>query len=80
VTFADHSLATDSVFSETHLIVPQRADLFQQEAAGPRARPVPRVAVPPRLSGLGSKESMDFPAYAPRFEPVLKRERLFRKR
>jgi chemotaxis protein methyltransferase CheR len=45
-----------------------------------RLRPVPRVAVPSRLPGLGSKESIDFSAYAPCFEPVLKRERLFRKR
>jgi len=30
--------------------------------------------------GLGSKESSDFSAYGPAFEPIVKRERLFRKR
>jgi chemotaxis protein methyltransferase CheR len=30
--------------------------------------------------GLGSKESLDFSAFADRFEPVVKAERLFRKR
>jgi chemotaxis protein methyltransferase CheR len=30
--------------------------------------------------GLGSKESIDFSAYGPKFEVLAKRERLFRKR
>ena len=30
--------------------------------------------------GLGGKETLDFSAYADKFDPVAKRERLFRKR
>jgi chemotaxis protein methyltransferase CheR len=29
--------------------------------------------------GLGSKESIDFSSYAQRFEPLARRERVFRK-
>ena len=75
VTFADHSLATDAVFSETHLVsLPQRADLLQ-----PRACRTARWACSTSRScqrgflGLGSKETLDFSAYADRFEPVSRR-------
>ena len=66
VTFADHSLATDSVFSETQLIsLPQRDDLFQQASCRTAcsACSTSRCATA-ASSALGSKESIDFSAYA----------------
>ena len=56
VTFADHSLATDTVFSETHFISCRNVLIYFNKAlAEPRVRAVPRVAVPPRLPGPGQQ-------------------------
>jgi hypothetical protein len=62
ITFADHSLATDSgVLRDAPGVVPQRADLLQPQTAGPRARPVPRVAVRTAASwAWAAKETLDF--------------------
>jgi chemotaxis protein methyltransferase CheR len=64
ITFADHSLATDSVFSETQ----NRALGLFHESLSHRG-----------FLGLGRKESIDFSDYATRFEPLVKSERIFRK-
>ncbi|MES2264512.1 MAG: CheR family methyltransferase [Pseudomonadota bacterium] len=80
VTFADHSLATDSVFAETHLISCRNVMIYFKKRLQERAFGLFHESLCHRgFLGLGSKESIDFSVYAPRFEPVLKRERLFRK-
>jgi chemotaxis protein methyltransferase CheR len=81
VTFADHSLATDAVFAETHLISCRNVMIYFKKKLQERAFGLFHESLCHRgFLGLGSKESIDFSAYGPRFEPVLKRERLFRKR
>ena len=80
VTFADHSLATDSVFAETHLISCRNVLIYFKKNLQERALGLFHESLCHRgFLGLGSKESIDFSAYGPLFEPVLKRERLFRK-
>ncbi|NRR33336.1 protein-glutamate O-methyltransferase CheR [Oxalobacteraceae bacterium] len=81
VTFADHSLATDSVFAETQLVSCRNVMIYFKKPLQERAFGLFHESLCHRgFLGLGSKESIDFSAYGPRFEPVLKRERLFRKR
>lgn len=81
VTFADHSLATDAVFAETHLISCRNVMIYFKKSLQERALGLFHESLCHRgFLGLGSKESIDFSAYVTRFEPVLKRERLFRKR
>jgi chemotaxis protein methyltransferase CheR len=81
VTFADHSLATDAVFAETHLISCRNVMIYFKKKLQERALGLFHESLCHRgFLGLGSKESIDFSTYATRFDPVLKRERLFRKR
>ena len=80
VTFADHSLATDSVFSETHFISCRNVLIYFNRALQNRALGLFHESLCHRgFLGLGSKESLDFSAHAAAFEPIARRERLFRK-
>ena len=80
VTFADHSLATDSVFSETHLVSCRNVLIYFNKALQDRALGLFRESLCHRgFLGLGSKESLDFSSFADKFEPVTKRDRIFRK-
>jgi chemotaxis protein methyltransferase CheR len=81
VTFADHSLATDNVFSETHLVSCRNVLIYFNRALQNRALGLFHESLCRRgFLGLGSKESLDFSHYAERFEVVARKERLFRKR
>lgn len=81
VTFADHSLATDHVFSETQLICCRNVLIYFNRKLQDRAIGLFAQSLCHRgFLGLGSKESLDFSAHGDRFEPVALRERLFRKR
>jgi len=80
VTFADHSLATDSVFSETHLVSCRNVLIYFNKALQDRALGLFRESLCHRgFLGLGSKESLDFSRFADSFEPVSQRDRIFRK-
>jgi chemotaxis protein methyltransferase CheR len=80
VTFADHSLATDSVFAETHFVSCRNVMIYFKKNLQERAFGLFHESLCHRgFLGLGSKETIDFSAYGSRFEPVVKRERLFRK-
>jgi len=80
VTFADHSLATDSVFSETQLVSCRNVLIYFNKNLQNRALGLFHESLSHRgFLGLGSKESLDFSAYASHFEPVVKQERLFRR-
>jgi len=80
VTFADHSLATDSVFSETHFISCRNVLIYFNRTLQNRALGLFHESLCHRgFLGLGSKESLDFSAHAAAFEPIARRERLFRK-
>ncbi|WP_434457778.1 protein-glutamate O-methyltransferase CheR [Stutzerimonas urumqiensis] len=80
VTFADHSLATDSVFSETHLISCRNVLIYFNKGLQNRALGLFHESLCRRgFLGLGSKETVEFSASAERFEPFVKPERIFRK-
>ncbi|RYX89642.1 MAG: protein-glutamate O-methyltransferase CheR [Comamonadaceae bacterium] len=81
ITFADHSLATDSVFSETQLVLCRNVLIYFNKKLQDRALGLFHESLSHRgVLGLGSKESIDFSAYADRFEAIDKPERIFRKR
>ena len=80
VTFADHSLATDTVFSETHFISCRNVLIYFNKALQDRVFGLFHESLCHRgFLGLGSKESLDFSSFADKFEPVVKRDRIFRK-
>ena len=80
VTFADHSLSTDSVFSETHFVSCRNVLIYFNRRLQDRVLGLFHDSLCHRgFLGLGSKESIDFSSYAERFESLAKRERLFRK-
>jgi chemotaxis protein methyltransferase CheR len=80
VTFADHSLATDSVFAETHFISCRNVMIYLNRRLQNRVLGLFHESLVHRgFLGLGSKESIDFSSYAQRFEPLARRERIFRK-
>ena len=81
VTFADHSLATDSVFAETQLVSCRNVLIYFNRELQDRALGLFHDSLSHRgFLGLGSKESLDFSAYARQFEPLVRQERIFRKR
>ncbi|RNF30519.1 chemotaxis protein CheR [Massilia aurea] len=80
VTFADHSLSTDSVFSETHFVSCRNVLIYFNRRLQDRVLGLFHDSLCHRgFLGLGSKESIDFSSYAERFESLARRERLFRK-
>jgi chemotaxis protein methyltransferase CheR len=80
VTFADHSLSTDSVFSETHFVSCRNVLIYFNRRLQDRVLGLFHDSLCHRgFLGLGSKESIDFSSYAGRFESLARRERLFRK-
>jgi chemotaxis protein methyltransferase CheR len=80
VTFADHSLATDSVFSETHFISCRNVMIYFNRRLQDRVLGLFHESLCHRgFLGLGSKESIEFSGHAARFDMMAKRERLYRK-
>jgi chemotaxis protein methyltransferase CheR len=81
VSFSDHSLATDSVFSETHLVCCRNVMIYFNRELQERALGLFHESLCHRgFLGLGSKESIDFSDHAALFEPLVKKERIYRKR
>ncbi|GAB6388469.1 CheR family methyltransferase [Stutzerimonas marianensis] len=80
VTFADHSLATDSVFAETQLISCRNVLIYFNKPLQDRAFGLFHESLCHRgFLGLGSKETVEFSGFAERFEAFDKQERVFRK-
>lgn len=80
VIFADHSLATDSVFAQTQFISCRNVLIYFNRALQDRALGLFHESLSHRgFLGLGAKESIDFSGYASRFEPLARNERLYRK-
>ena len=81
VVFADHSLATDSVFSEVHLVSCRNVLIYFNRELQDRAIGLFREALVHRgFLGLGSKESLQFGAHADAFEACPGGQRLYRRR
>ncbi|MEB0135083.1 CheR family methyltransferase [Actimicrobium sp. CCC2.4] len=80
ISFSDHSLATDSVFSETHLVCCRNVLIYFNRGLQERALGLFHESLCHRgFLGLGSKESVDFSGHAALFEPVARSERIYRK-
>ena len=80
VSFSDHSLATDSVFSETHLICCRNVMIYFNRQLQERALGLFHESLCHRgFLGLGSKESIDFSGHANLFDPLVRNERIYRK-
>jgi chemotaxis protein methyltransferase CheR len=80
ITFSDHSLATDSVFSEVHLVLCRNVLIYFNPELQARALQLFDDALCSRgFLGLGSKESLRFSAVASRFTEYCAAERIYRK-
>ncbi|MBD9368097.1 CheR family methyltransferase [Xanthomonas sp. XNM01] len=80
IVFADHSLATDTVFSEVHLVSCRNVLIYFNRALQDRAIGLFRDALVYRgFLGLGSKESLQFGQHAEAFEACARGQRLYRK-
>lgn len=80
VTFSDHSLATDSVFSETQLVLCRNVLIYFNKPLQNRALGLFHESLSHRgFMGLGIKEGIDFSDYVDHFEVLDKSARIFRK-
>ncbi|WP_295519003.1 protein-glutamate O-methyltransferase CheR [uncultured Stenotrophomonas sp.] len=80
VVFADHSLATDTVFSEVHLVSCRNVLIYFNRDLQDRAVGLFREALVHRgFLGLGSKESLQFGRHHDAFEACSREHRLYRK-
>ncbi|MEA9758052.1 CheR family methyltransferase [Xanthomonas campestris pv. raphani] len=80
IVFADHSLATDTVFSEVHLVSCRNVLIYFNRSLQDRAVGLFYDALVHRgFLGLGSKESLQFGAHAQAFETCAREQRLYRK-
>lgn len=80
IVFADHSLATDEVFSEVHLVSCRNVLIYFNKRLQDRAVGLFRDALVHRgFLGLGSRETLQFGAHAGAFEPFVPRERIYRR-
>lgn len=69
IVFADHSLATDAVFSEVHLVSCRNVLIYFDQALQDRAVGLFRESLVRRgFLGLGSRESLQFGAHLDAFE------------
>jgi chemotaxis protein methyltransferase CheR len=81
VVFADHSLATDNVFAEVHLVSCRNVLIYFDPELQDRAIGLFREAlVHQGFLGLGSKESLRFCKHATAFNDVDAHNRVYRKR
>jgi chemotaxis protein methyltransferase CheR len=81
ITFSDHSLATDNVFSEVHLVTCRNVLIYFDHALQNRAlRLFAEALVTRGFLGLGSKESLRFSEAAASFDEFALNERLYRKK
>ncbi len=80
ITFSDHSLATDNVFSEMHLITCRNVLIYFDHALQTRAlRLFSDSLVRGGFLGLGSKESLRFTEAADLFTDFSIPERIYRR-
>jgi chemotaxis protein methyltransferase CheR len=80
ITFADHSLATDNVFAETHLVSCRNVLIYFNRKLQDRALGLFHESLAYRgFLGLGTKETLEFSAFSDRFVPVSKPDRIYRK-
>jgi chemotaxis protein methyltransferase CheR len=80
VVFADHSLATDSVFSEVQVVTCRNVMIYFDRALQDRVLGLFRDALSRRgFLGLGSKETVHFSLHATSFSELTERQGWFRR-
>lgn len=80
MVFSDHSLATDSVFSEVHLVSCRNVLIYFERNLQDRALGLFRDALCHRgFLGLGSKESLRFSSHTGDFDDFVPEHRIYRK-
>ena len=81
LVFSDHSLATDTVFSEVELVSCRNVLIYFDRTLQGRAIGLFHDALAPRgFLGIGSKETLRFTQHAAAFEEFAASERIYRKR
>jgi chemotaxis protein methyltransferase CheR len=81
VVFSDHSLATDSVFAEVHLVSCRNVLIYFNRELQDRAIALFRDALCRKgFLGIGSKESLRFSTHASAFAELVREERIYQKR
>jgi chemotaxis protein methyltransferase CheR len=80
IIFADHSLATDSVFSETHLVSCRNVLIYFNKDLQNRVIGLFHSSLVHRgFLGLGTKESLRLTSYADKFREVVPNERIYQR-
>ena len=81
ITFADHSLVTDAVFSETQFISCRNVLIYFDRHLQDRALSLFNDSLCRKgFLGLGNKETIQFSEHAKCFNPFVKEDRLFQKK
>ncbi|WP_165188980.1 CheR family methyltransferase [Caulobacter soli] len=81
VVFSDHSLVTDAVFAEMHLISCRNVMIYFDRALQDRAIGLFRDSLARKgFLGLGSKESLRFSAHATGFSDFVPEEKIYQRR
>jgi len=80
VVFSDHSLATDAVFAETHLVSCRNVLIYFDRALQDRALSLFKDSLAHKgFLGLGSKETLRFSDQARAFTDFCREERIYQK-
>jgi chemotaxis protein methyltransferase CheR len=80
IVFSDHSLATDSVFAEVHLVSCRNVLIYFNRELQDRAVGLFRDALCRKgFLGIGAKESLRFSSHAAEFDELDRDARIFRK-
>jgi chemotaxis protein methyltransferase CheR len=81
IVFSDHSLATDSVFAEVHLVSCRNVLIYFNRELQDRALGLFRDSLCRRgFLGIGSKESLRFTSVSGAFQALAANERIYQKR
>jgi chemotaxis protein methyltransferase CheR len=81
IVFSDHSLATDSVFAEVHLVSCRNVLIYFNRELQDRALGLFREALCRKgFLGIGTKESLRFSSQADAFDELVRSDRIFQKR
>jgi chemotaxis protein methyltransferase CheR len=80
IVFSEHSLATDTVFSEVEFVSCRNVLIYFDRELQARAVGLFRDALVPRgFLGIGSRESLRYTGHATDFEEFVRDERIYRK-
>lgn len=81
VVFSDHSLVTDAVFAEVHLISCRNVLIYFDRALQDRALGLFRDSLTRKgFLGLGSKESLRFSSHGDAFADFVREEKIYQRR